>query len=76
MLDIKRERENEYFRKAVLGNETINPNTDNMSFEGVGTLVVLVETINTTSPLCLGLGPDGNKVCLLVSYEILCRPKD
>lgn len=40
-----------------------------MSLEGYGTLIVAKETVNTSYPLCMGLGPTQNRVRLVPCFE-------
>jgi Core-2/I-Branching enzyme len=40
-----------------------------LSLDGYGTLIVARETVNTSYPLCMGLGPTGNKVRLVPCFK-------
>ena len=42
---------------------------ENMRLEGHGTLIVATETINSSMPLCLGLGENFNKVRLVPCFH-------
>lgn len=64
ILDLKRTQEEEKFRDIALGNYTEQPTFVDTHFEGYGSLIVAKETIHDHNPLCLGLGPHGNKVRL------------
>ena len=58
---MKRAREEELFKSSTHGGPVqTGPDT---SFEGNGVLIVARETVNETTPLCLGLGDTQNKVC-------------
>jgi hypothetical protein len=48
--------------------EADKPKVD-MSLEGHGTLIVAKETVNTSYPLCLGLGLTGNQVRLVPCFH-------
>jgi len=69
LIDIKREREDTHLRETSFGNNPENSHIVDMSFEGLGTLVVAMETTNTTSPLCMGLGSDGNQVKIVPCFH-------
>lgn len=42
---------------------------ESMSFEGHGTLIVAAETVNTSQPLCLGLGESHNMARLVPCFQ-------
>mmetsp|Transcript_351 Transcript_351/g.369 ORF Transcript_351/g.369 Transcript_351/m.369 type:complete len:894 (-) Transcript_351:102-2783(-) len=67
ILDIKRAKAEAKFRDIAAGNFTEGLVIDT-SFEGHGTLIVAKETIHDDEPLCLGLGPKGNKVRLVPCF--------
>ena len=57
-------------------NSTTHRNSDeevgagtNMQLEGHGTLIVATETMNTSDPLCLGLGPTFSSVRLVPCFH-------
>ncbi len=68
LIDEYRNKEDINLRDLAAGNQTSmhsqegrNPKVDT-EFEGLGALIIAKETVNSTNPLCLGLGPEGNKV--------------
>lgn len=42
---------------------------NNVSFEGQGVLIVAKDTVSDPEPLCLAIGPSGNKIELLPCFE-------
>ncbi len=50
---------------------SINPSVD-LSMEGQGVLFVARESLNTTMPLCMGLGSKSNKVKDYSSFYEFC----
>ena len=42
---------------------------NNVTFEGNGVLIVAKDTVSDTEPLCLTIGPTGNKIELLPCFE-------
>lgn len=44
-------------------------NMKKVNFEGHGVLIVAKDTISDATPLCLTIGPSGNKVVLLPCFE-------
>ncbi len=66
LIDEYRTKEEIKLRDVAAGNysssregRTLKVDTE---FEGIGALIVAKETVNSTIPLCLGLGQEGNKV--------------
>eukprot|EP00536_Pseudo-nitzschia_multiseries_P007627 jgi/Psemu1/296635/fgenesh1_pm.181_\ len=51
------------------GTETKNKVENNMQLEGHGTLIVATETVNSSMPLCLGLGDQYNRVRLVPCFH-------
>lgn len=67
VLDIRRAKEETLLRNGTDSNEAQHgPDT---SFEGHGVLIVASETMNETTPLCLGLGESQNKVRLIPCFH-------
>ncbi len=79
LIDQYRNKEDIKLRDLAAGNQTImhsqeghTPKVDT-EFEGLGALIIAKETVKSNNPLCLGLGPEGNKVRRLAKrFIILC----
>jgi hypothetical protein len=59
---MKRAQEEEEFRDIAAGNRTKKALAVDTSFEGHGVLIVAKGTMYDHDPLCMGIGPEGNKV--------------
>lgn len=67
IIDIKRKRDDEFLKLHPQFNSLPNKDKVNygaLEFENMGVLFVAKSTLYEASPLCLGLGPSGNKVLL------------
>ena len=59
---MKRSADEQHRRDIAFGNHSLEEEMINTSFEGHGVLLVAEDTAHDPTPLCLGLGPTGNKV--------------
>jgi len=69
LVDEYRVTDQNRLRDIAAGNYTGDSDVDT-SFEGHGALIVAKETVNTRTPLCMGLGPNGLKVSNLSKCHI------
>lgn len=61
-IENSRDADEKRWKNTNNGNAIPSVSSIDTNFEGHGTLIVAKETVNSTEPLCMGLGNSGNKV--------------
>lgn len=74
LIDEYRAADERKFRDIAAGNFTPPPLNIHTTFENQGTLIVIRESVNSSTPLCVGLGMSGHHVKLVPCFHNVIVP--